>query len=324
LNHAPSLDRAAAGRRWDAIDVARGVAIVAMVVYHVSWDMSFYELIATDILAVPAWQWFARSIAGSFLILVGIGLALAHAAGLKPRPFLWRLTKIGAAALAITVATFFAVPDSYIFFGILHCIAVSSVLALPFLGAPRALTAAVALASLIAPSFFRDPALDHPLLDWLGLGLLEPRTNDYVPIFPWFGLVLVGLLAGQALLRHRTPALGRWRAGNPLARGLASAGRKSLPIYLLHQPISLAVLYGVLQITGPNPAAEAAPFLRECEANCRAGGSTAESCRATCSCVVGELRQSGLWSQALTDRVGPEEQTRISGLVQQCLRRNPL
>ena len=324
MTHAPPFERAAASRRWDAIDVARGVAIVAMVVYHVSWDMSFYDLIATDILAVPAWQWFARSIAGSFLILVGVGLALAHAAGLERRSFLWRLAKIAGAALAITVATFFAFPDSHIFFGILHCIAVSSVLALPFLGAPRALTAAVALVCLLAPSLFQDPGLDHPLLDWLGLGLTEPRTNDYVPIFPWFGLVLIGVLAGQALLRLRTPAVAQWRAGHPLARGLASAGRRSLPIYLLHQPISLAVLYGVLQITGPNPAAEAAPFLQECEANCRAGGSSAESCNATCGCVVGALRQNGLWSQALTDRVAPEEQTRISGLVQQCLRRSPL
>jgi uncharacterized membrane protein len=232
--------------------------------------------------------------------------------------------KIGGAALAITAATYFAFPDSYIFFGVLHCIAVASVLALPFLRAPTPLTIAVAVACLAAPHIVRDPALDQPLLDWLGLGLLEPRTNDYVPIFPWFGLVLIGIALGKTLLRRREMApLARWRARNPLARALALMGRRSLPIYLLHQPILLALLFGVLQLTGPNPTAEAAPFMQECETNCSRGDSSPASCRATCACVVDNFRQSGLWPQVLADQVGADDQTRVSGLVQQCLRRKP-
>ncbi len=71
---APALAR----RRWDVIDVARGVAILAMIVYHFGWDLSFLKLIETNVLAMPAWRWFARAIAGSFLFLSGIGLVLAH------------------------------------------------------------------------------------------------------------------------------------------------------------------------------------------------------------------------------------------------------
>ena len=108
-----------------------------MIVYHFSWDLSFLQLIATNILQVPAWRWFARGIAGSFLILAGFGLTLAHARGFRRAPFLRRLMKVGGAALAVTLVTYFAFPESYIFFGILHCIAVSSVLALPFLRLPR-------------------------------------------------------------------------------------------------------------------------------------------------------------------------------------------
>ncbi len=94
--------KAAASQRWDAIDVARGLAIVAMIVYHFSWDLSFLQLIATNILQVPAWRWFARGIAGSFLILAGFGLTLAHAQGFHRVPFLRRLMKVGGAALAVT------------------------------------------------------------------------------------------------------------------------------------------------------------------------------------------------------------------------------
>ncbi|RDI59788.1 DUF1624 domain-containing protein [Microvirga subterranea] len=316
--------KAAASQRWDAIDVARGLAICAMVVYHFSWDLSFLKLIATNILQVPAWRWFARGIAGSFLLLAGVGLALAHAQGFRKAPFLRRLAKVGGAALAVTLVTFFAFPESYIFFGILHCIAVSSIIALPFLRLHPALTLAVAVACFVMPWVFTSPALDQPWLDWLGLGSTDPVTNDYVPIFPWFGFVLSGVAVGKWLLRLReTMVLARWRATNWLSKGLVWAGRKSLPIYLTHQIVLLAVLYGVLQIVGPNPAAEARPFIAECEANCVEQNGQPGLCRSTCTCIAENLRQSDVWRKILDGTVTAEDQTRISRTAQQCLRRAP-
>lgn len=316
--------RAAAAQRWDAIDVARGVAIAAMVVYHFSWDLSFLKLIETNILQVPAWRWFARAIAGSFLFLAGFGLALAHAQGFRRLSFLRRLMRIGAAALAITLATFFAFPESYIFFGILHNIAVSSVLALPFLRLSPTLSLGVGALCFAAPWLFTSPVLDAPWLDWLGLGSSEPVTNDYVPVFPWFGVVLAGVAAGKALLpRKETSSLARWRASGAFYKILVWAGRQSLPIYLTHQLVLLAVLYGVLQIVGPNPVAEARPFMNECEASCLQQNAQPGTCRAVCSCVVETLRQSDLWQKVLGNTVGTEDQTRISRVAQQCLRGNP-
>jgi uncharacterized membrane protein len=316
--------KTAASQRWDVIDVARGLAICAMVVYHFSWDLSFLKLIQTNILQIPAWRWFARGIAGSFLLLAGVGLALAHAQGFRRIPFLRRLLKVGGAALAVTLVTFFAFPESYIFFGILHCIAVSSVLALPFLRLNPALTISAALACIVAPWLFTSPALDQPWLDWLGLGAVDPVTNDYVPILPWFGFVLIGVAAGKALLPLKeTMGLARWRARNVLSRTLVWAGRKSLPIYLVHQIVLLAVLYGVLQITGPDPVAEARPFMMECEANCVEQNGQPTLCRSTCSCIVDNLRQGDLWQKILDGRVAAEDQTRISRAAQQCLRKAP-
>ena len=313
--------RTAASQRWDAIDVARGIAIAAMVLYHFSWDLSFLKLIETNILTVPAWRWFARSIAGSFLFLAGFGLALAHLQGFRRLPFLRRLMKVGGAALAVTLVTFFAFPHSYIFFGILHCIAVSSLLALPFLRLPPALTAAIAAFCLAAPRLFTSPALDAPWLDWLGLGASDPVTNDYVPIFPWFGLVLLGAAAGRMLLPHReTLGLARWRAADPVSRGLRWAGRKSLPIYLIHQLVLLALLYGVVQITGPNPRAEARQFMDDCQASCLRQSVSRETCQSVCSCTVESMRQGDLWQKYLANTLGPEDQTRISRAAQQCLR----
>lgn len=306
------------------IDIARGLAICAMIVYHFSWDLSYLQLIATDIVQDPGWRWFARSIAGSFLFLVGIGLALAHARGFNRVGFLWRLLRIGGSAALITVATYFAFPETYIFFGILHCIAVSSVLALPFLRVPIWLVLAAAAACFIAPFVFTSPSLDAPWLDWLGLGSFEPSANDYVPIFPWFGLVLIGLGVGKMLLVWPgSMDIARWKAVNVPSRGLIWAGRKSLPIYLIHQPLLLALLYGVLQLTGPNPIAQAQPFLSQCEADCTASKANAALCRATCACVATNLRGTPVWWKLLADQLEADDQIQVSRTIQQCLRVTP-
>jgi uncharacterized membrane protein len=307
----------AASQRWDAVDVARGLAIAAMILYHFSWDLSFLKLIGTNILEIPAWRWFARAIAGSFLLLSGFGLALAHAQGFRRLAFLKRLMKVGGAALAVTFATFFAFPESYIFFGILHCIAASSVLALPFLRVHPALTLASSIVFLAAPLVLTNPALDEPWLDWLGLGATNPVTNDYVPIFPWFGLVLIGVAAGRMLLPLRdATALGQWRAKDGLVRGLIWAGRKSLPIYLTHQIALLGALYGVLQIAGPDPEAA-------CRMICLQQNGRPDLCPATCSCIVAQAPERELWQRLLDNKAGAEDQTRISRAAQQCLRKPP-
>ena len=287
--------------------MARGVAILAMIVYHFGWDLSFLKLIETNVLAMPAWRWFARSIAGSFLFLSGISLALAHAKDIRWRPFWRRLAKIGGAALLVTIGTYVAFPDSFIFFGILHCIALSSLLALPFLRAPVIVTLLVAAFVLAAPRIFTSVALDAPWLDWLGLGSFEPVTNDYVPVFPWFGLVLLGVAFAKLILIGETPPrIAAWHGSGKLGRAIIWAGRHSLPIYLLHQIVLLGLLYGVLQLTSPNANAEAQPFIAECEASCRQQNAQPATCSAICGCVVQSLRQAGLWSNSSRTRSAPK------------------
>ncbi|MBM6595642.1 DUF1624 domain-containing protein [Microvirga pudoricolor] len=319
-----ATNRAIPSRRWDGIDIARGIAICAMVVYHFGWDLSYLRLIPVDLIQDPAWRWFARTIAGSFLILVGVGLTMAHANGFRGWAFLKRLAKIAGAAALVTIATYLAFPESYIFFGILHCIALSSVLALPFLRLPAWIAAVSALLCLSLPWIATAPLWDRPWLDWLGLGASEPVTNDYVPVFPWFGLVLIGIVIGRALLLPRNAApTAPVGAKGPGTRALVWAGRKSLPIYLIHQLVLFGALYGVLQLVGPNRTAEAQPFIQQCEANCLTSNSNVRVCRSVCSCVVDRLREDDTWRKVMAGTVGPDDQTRISRTAQQCLRSVP-
>lgn len=304
--------------RIGALDVARGAAVVAMVVYHTAWDLSELRLIPTAIVGDPGWNVFARAIASSFLLLAGFGLALAHGRGLDVPKLLRRAAVIAAAALLVTVATWFVFPDAYVFFGILHAMAASSLLAAPFARVPAALTG-LAAAGVGALSLLASPAFDAPWLAFLGLGTRVPLTNDYVPLVPWLAFVLAGVALGRVTdplrwLPQGAPSLGG-------ARALAWLGRHSLVIYLAHQPLIFGALSGVAAITGPNPAAEAAPFLRSCAARCGEAGQPEGVCRVACRCTLVELRQGPLWRNMTDGRLSTDEAGRIGQVARSCLAR---
>lgn len=304
--------------RLDALDVARGVALVAMATYHCVWDLGFLQLTPENLALTSGGRVAARTIAGSFLFMVGISLVLAHEPGIRWRAFLRRLGFVAGAAAAITVATFYAFPDSFIFFGILHHIALASVLALPFLHSPMPFLLGAVILSLAAPVMVGGPAFDAPLLAFLGLGTSTPATNDFVPVFPWFGLVLAGAAAGRVLLPRWRDVWARWRTGGRPSRALAWAGRHSLLVYLVHQPLLLAILYPVALAVGPHPQAGVASFQSSFEQNCTRQGEAAGVCRRAASCVVERLREARLWAATAQNRLSLEERERAQALARAC------
>jgi uncharacterized membrane protein len=90
------------------------------------------------------------------------------------------------------------------------------------------------------------PWFDQPGWRWIGLMTHKPATEDYVPLLPWFGVVLAGICAANVLLQKgRMERLnGVLPAGSAPVRLLAFSGRHSLLIYLLHQP----VLFGLINL----------------------------------------------------------------------------
>lgn len=230
--------------RLPIVDLARGLALLAMAVYHFAWDLEFFGLADLGVTEHVLWTGFARAIAAGFLALVGIGLVLGHGNGVKPRPFLRRLALIVAAAAAITVVSYLTDPDGIIWFGILHCIAVSSVLGLPFLNLPTIAVIAAGMAAIAAPQFLTSPVFDGPAWLWLGLASNVIPSNDYNPLLPWFGYVLLGIAFARIVPPPRRP---RWRPAAAIPRGLCYAGRHSLIVYLVHQPLFMATLWLLAQ-----------------------------------------------------------------------------
>lgn len=232
------------------VDTARTVALLGMAIFHFTFDLEMFGHLPPGTVAMPGpWAYFARLVAGSFIFLAGVSLVLAHGQGIRWRSFLRRLAILAAAAMAITVGTYAALPDQFVFFGILHAIATFSVIGLAFLRLPPLIIMIVAAAVFALPWLWTDPLFQSPALLWLGLAPTPPQAMDFEPLFPW----LAPFLAGMALTKLAQesslwPALSR--PSGPILHRLTWPGRHSLLVYLVHQPVLIGLVWGFTRLTG--------------------------------------------------------------------------
>ncbi len=237
----PGAARAAAPAplRIGAIDGLRGAALCLMIVYHFSFDLGWFGLIHADFDHDPFWLGFRGVIVSAFMLLVGLSLLLARRAGVTPRHFWRRIALIAFCAILVSAATYFTFPQTFVTFGILHCIAIASVLAWPATRFPLAALVAGA-AIVIVGNVVALPLFDTPWLQWLGLMTHKPATEDYVPLLPWLGVVMIGIALGHWL------SLRQFQPLRPLSRvapfWLRWLGRHSLLVYMVHQPVLIGLL----------------------------------------------------------------------------------
>jgi uncharacterized membrane protein len=309
------------GRRIATVDALRGIAIMAMIVYHFSWDLRYFGFISVNVVADPGWKAFARTIAGTFVALVGVSLVLATREGFRPRSYLRRLAVIAGAAALVTIGTWYVFPDAYVFFGILHLIAFASVAGLPFLWLPIPVVLVVGIAVFVLPFFFTADVFASPALLWLGLSPRLPTSVDYVPVFPWFAMTLFGIVIGRLFVRYASDgAVALWTPSHLPGRVAILAGRWSLLIYLLHQPIMIGALSAVAPFAvNSNSAVTADQFVSDCATQCRVGGLDQPTCEATCRCVLSGMEDAGLPLDIDESRLTAVQRDRWITLVRQCV-----
>ena len=250
---APSFIVPAPGGRLDRIDRLRAVAMLWMTAYHLCFDLDFFGFIQADMLTDPFWTLQRTAIVSLFLFTAGLSQAVASEQGVAWPRFWRRWAQVAGAALLVTVGSAQMFPRTFIYFGVLHAVAVMLIVARLSTGWGRWLwplgALAIALPWLAPAAMAAWPALDflnQP--GWNALGFIgrKPVTEDYVPLLPWLGVLWWGLASGQWLLRHRPQWLGSAGAGG----ALATLGRWSLAYYLLHQPVLLGLLSAWVWVQG--------------------------------------------------------------------------
>ncbi|MBT3703775.1 MAG: DUF1624 domain-containing protein [Alphaproteobacteria bacterium] len=244
-------DASARQSRYAIFDVIRGTAILLMIVYHFSWDLTFFGLADFRIFTDPWWIWFANIIVIMILGVMGVSQVMARQRAFKVAVFARRLALIAGAAGAVSLATWFMDPGTYVFFGILHHIAVASVLIAGAILLPSAVLIVLAALLLAAPFYFAHDIFAFDWMLWLGLSPIPPAAVDYVPLAPWFAVPLFGIVMGRWFFQTGfSAALLAWNPQSHLARIVRYAGRHSLAVYLIHQPVLYGGLYLVMVMMG--------------------------------------------------------------------------
>lgn len=233
-------------QRFDAIDALRGLALVWMTVFHFCFDLNQFGYWRQDFFNDPFWTTQRTVILSTFLFCAGMGQAVALDQGQSWRRFWRRWARVAGCAVLVSAGSALMFPRSFIYFGVLHGMALMLIVVrltsgcgnwLWLLGLLAIGFKFMAAYGLAASPF--EPLFNTPWLNWLGLITRKPITEDYVPIFPWLGLMWWGAATGAWLLRQ--PRLLTWQPART-GRALAWLGRWSLAYYMLHQPLMIGAL----------------------------------------------------------------------------------
>jgi len=235
------IPAAAPTPRLDIVDSARGFAVCMMIAYHFLFDTTYFGLTRFHMLEDAGWIAWRDAIVASFLLLVGLGFVLAERHSQRGR---WkRIGQIAAGAALVSAGSYAIFPASFIYFGVLHFNVLAALVA-PFLLRLRRGACLVGAATIVAGYWIHTPLFDPKPVNWLGFIAHKPITEDYVPVFPWIGVVLIGVALGHAWQAAGLRVAPRLRALQMrLPRWLGWLGRHSLVVYLVHQPI----LFGLFE-----------------------------------------------------------------------------
>lgn len=223
--------------RLALVDVLRGFAVAQMIVFHFIYDLNYFGWVTLRMMSDQPWVGWRAAIVTQFLLLVGVGLVLRTSFKPGLRDFWHRWSQIAAAALLVSAGSAAVFGPRYIWFGILHFVAAALVLARPLvrLGRWNLLLGVLALG---AGLMYAHPSFNAFPSNIIGFVAAKPKTEDYVPIFPWIGVVLIGMGLGSLWQRRGWSIAPLLRPLNETPpRWLLFLGTWALTVYLVHQPL---------------------------------------------------------------------------------------
>ncbi len=213
--------------RYPELDIARGAAVIAMIAYHALFDITYFRTGQAPAFGV------AVMIASAFILVSGICTHISWHRYKSVKKLFMRSGKLAVAASIITAMTFLLLSGGYIVFGIIHFFALAGLLAIPLLRLRNWQLWVVAIAIFCLATISNvDPNM-------LWLLPTHFKSFDYFPLAPWLGLYALGIYFGRKFYTNGRRTFA-WKIRSA---PLEWAGRNSLLIYFLHQPLIIVALY---------------------------------------------------------------------------------
>lgn len=232
----------ASAPRLRLVDALRGFAVAQMIVYHFIYDLAYFGWVDLAMTRDQPWIAWRAAIVTQFLLLVGVSLVLRTSFKPSAADFWKRWVQIAAAAFLVSLGSWMVFSERFIYFGILHFVAAALLIARPLL-VLKARNLVLGAVCVVIGLVYTNEFFNTPPATTIGFMTFKPRTEDYVPLFPWIGVVLIG--AGLAARWQRA----QWRVPRALIslnerapRWLLFLGTWALTIYLVHQPILLSAM----------------------------------------------------------------------------------
>lgn len=230
--------------RFLELDFLRGLAVVGMIAFHAFFVLTFLgdlDLRMND----GGWLYFANVVRFIFLGLVGVGMVISYENVRKKGggyfDGVFRQFRRGGfvllAAFVVNIATYLFVPDQYVRFGILHLIAVS-IFVLSFLLGRKYLALLFSGFAFVFAYYLKDLDVNFLLLKSDSMVSL-----DYFPLFPWMGIVSLGIFFGYIFYGKGKSSFDFPFLNLNFFKPIYWLGKKALPIYLLHVPLIILIFW---------------------------------------------------------------------------------
>jgi len=239
------------GRLWE-IDLLRGIAVVAMICFHFTYDLKYFSLVDPEVYSGYV-VYLSNLIPVTFLILAGVSLTISYSKAKEKLTkkeikikYIKRGLEVFFLGMVITIISIIALPELFIIFGILHCIGISIIFSIPFIKY-RLTNLFLGFFIVGLGVYLKFFTFDFNFLVPFGFLPHHFASIDYFPIFPWFGVVLIGIAIGNFAFPNAKRSFSiRDFSTNYVIKGMCFIGRHSLLIYFLHQPILIGLIFLLL------------------------------------------------------------------------------
>ena len=231
-------------KRYEEVDILKGIAVICMVVFHFFYFPNQYGFKEIEYNTITL-KTIAKIAQIIFITCVGINLVFAKEKNKDPISHLKRIGKIAFYAVLMSIFTYVIFKERYVKFGILHFIAFSSLLLFMFvddINAMKTITGVLFLLYVLnklLPTLFHNVPQPYAFV----AGFYNDRYSaiDHFSILPWILLICLGIFIGHYLLQNdvQTP---EHLVHNPVSDVLKNIGKKSLEIYAVHWAV-LYVIY---------------------------------------------------------------------------------